>query len=329
MIKKYNFYFFILAVPLLAVDSKLIEMEKWSFSEKIAQIDSIEFDKEDTDRLLALKVLHRHLSQYYSRPWELNNSELNDVNNQMEPIREKILTLSKSDNENERFFSANFLGYLNIDEQAENSLFYLINIDSNNQNARIALDSIFGYNLDTPELRNKLAEELAIKDRKDLANTEFWGVARVHAGTWKLSEAVPYLIDSLKRKYEEDGVIDRTAAKQLKELGSLAEDALPILNELFEKRKADGNADFREIEALEYAISEINMGIIASNDQFNASDQINKEILEINKPITIIEDPKSLDEKVSEPEIRNWVLYGLGIFVFFAIVIFIIRKCKN
>ena len=40
----------------------------------------------------------------------------------------------------------------------------------------------------------------------------------------------------------------------LKELGSLAFSVLPRLKLLLEKRKNDGDADFREVEALEFAI---------------------------------------------------------------------------
>ena len=114
-----------------------------------------------------------------------------------------------------------------------------------------------------PELRNDLVTALSANPAVGKGTT-LRAMARNNIGEWGIEEAVPVLISILKAKSENGGPIDGPAVVQLKALGTKAREALPLLERLLEERKSAGTADFREIEALEFAVTAIGAPVVSS-----------------------------------------------------------------
>jgi hypothetical protein len=69
-----------------------------------------------------------------------------------------------------------------------------------------------------------------------------------------VEEAVPALTRFLEDSLAWGGPVDILAVRQLNALGPRAGDALPLLRHALEKRRAAGNAEFKELEALDHAV---------------------------------------------------------------------------
>jgi len=91
---------------------------------------------------------------------------------------------------------------------------------------------------------NRLDESLS--DSSGLFGT--WAFAIGYA---RIDEAVPILTNGL---LSDDPIYIKASANTLKQLGVSAKTSLPTLQDVFQKLKNDPKADFRVIEALEYAL---------------------------------------------------------------------------
>ena len=65
------------------------------------------------------------------------------------------------------------------------------------------------------------------------------------------------MVKIIEQSYADGKTVDREALEQLQWLGEDASETLPLLQRILEQLKRDGNADFREIESLEYAIAAV------------------------------------------------------------------------
>lgn len=177
------------------------------------------------------------------------------VRDQLEPLRPLAKQLAESEHSEERYYSAVLNSCLRQTEETRALLFKLAD-DEQRETAGTALDALFGLKLDTPELREKLVQALQ-EDTPPRERSTLHGLAITNVGAWGIIEALPVLIQKLAASSDGSGPVDRNIVRQIKALGPQAADALPLLRQLSEKRRAAGNADFRELEDLDHALSVI------------------------------------------------------------------------
>lgn len=305
----------LLFVSLLQADAPSFQqMERWSLDQKIDRVASLEADySEGSDWSEALKLLHRHLAQNYTGDNWRQSVENDEIRTKIEAIRPEIMDLVYSEVPGERFYGAQFLRYLEVDTEVEESLYLLLE-DTDNQ--KTALDAIFDYDLDTTDLRNELVQGLS-QNQEEASQSRFGMKAELWAGRWGLTEAADDLMLLVEENYQKKGKINRTALKSIKELGESAFSLLPRLQSLLERRLSDGDADFREIEALRYAISSVSRGL-PKEVEATASNSANS-IEGITAPKPAIEEPAGVvvAEPIEKPaeQSSNWWLWLVGLLV--------------
>ena len=255
--------FFILAMmagTLLADDPEFQKMREWSLQEKMDYVGSFTVDERGQSKQWekGMKALRYHLTERYSMQWAGNADSLKNIRNQVEEIRPLLMELGYSEVESDRFYAVEIGKYLNINQEVENMLYQVLDksVESSGQSQMSSLDAIFGYGLEKEELKKDLVDGLSTNP-EIARKSRFGPVAMGRAGKWALDEAVENLILLLEQKYEQQGNTMHGALKSLKELGPSAKEVLPRLGALYEQRKKDGDADFREIETLEFAIARI------------------------------------------------------------------------
>lgn len=203
-----------------------------------------------------LKQLHRAIVGNRPNVWAMPEPMLRGLQEELEPLRATAAELAVSANADERFYAALLNSYLRQTDDTRALLLKLAH-DETSATAGTAMDTLFGLKLDTPELRAELVQALQ-KDPPPKERRTLRALAKNNIGTWGVEEAVPVLIKQLEASAAGgDGhgkAVDRDVVRQLKALGPKAAAALPLLRQLLEKRKAEGNADFREIEDLEHAV---------------------------------------------------------------------------
>lgn len=205
-----------------------------------------------------LKQLHRAIVGNRPNVWAMPEPMRRSLQDELEPLRATAAELAASANADERFYAALLNSYLRQTDDTRALLLKLAH-DETSATAGTAMDTLFGLKRDTPALRAELVQALQEnpppKERRTLR-----ALAKNNIGTWGVQEAVPVLIKQLEASAagaNDNGpgkAVDRDVVRQLKALGPEAASALPLLRQLLEKRKAQGNADFREIEDLEHAV---------------------------------------------------------------------------
>ncbi len=233
-------------------------MEKWSLDKKLARINSEGFRSGDIDRKQAFKLVYHHMAQRHSVQWQGNANGLRDVRKKMERIRPAILEAAYSGDTHERTYAVDLGKYLLIDGGVEKMFYHVLEKElvGGGQGKLRSLDAIFGYGLDTPELRKELVSGLS-PDKEVAEKSRLGSIAMGRSGRWGLHEATENLISLLEENYQRTGNVKHGALKSLKELGPAAIEVLPRIKALHEQRKKDGDADFREVESLEFAIRSI------------------------------------------------------------------------
>lgn len=201
--------------------------------------------------LSQLKELHRAIVGNRPNVWAMPGPMLQAMQGELESLRPVAKQLAESAQSDERYYGAILNSYLKQTDESRTLLLKLAH-DERPETAGTAMDTLFGLKLDTPELRAELVQALQ-EDKPPREHSTMHSLARNSAGQWNLTEAVPALIALAEKTYQTEKRID-SVVKQLKLLGPAAAKALPTLNALLEKRRADGDADFREIEALEHAV---------------------------------------------------------------------------
>ena len=305
------------------------EVFSWPLSRKIEVLNNGVFPKPEIDEVLVQKMLHAQLSREYGIRWAEDSPEMKPLRGQMEALRPYIIQLSKSGRSADKSYAVTFGRYLQIDESTE-SMFYEV-LDSkladNESGVREVLDVIFAYDLDTPELRDELVQGLHLANGSE-NQSRFTSEAEFGAGRWNLFEAVNPLMDLVEDHYKLKGKANRTALKSLKELGASAVDVLPRLEKLLEMRLADGDADFREIEALEYAILSVSKGLPKETETTPLSSI--ESIEEVIAPEPAIEEPAEVvvaaPIKEDVEQSPNWWLWLVGAVVVIGGILKVCRK---
>lgn len=302
----------VFSASVFADDPEFQEMRGWPLEEKIEHVQSFAPDDRSPEWRTAMKALYYGFAEY-SVKWQGNVNGLQELREQVEPLRSRLLDLGYSKHEPDRFYAIAVGKYLKIDHEVEKMFFNVLDesVGNSGQSQNEALDVIFGYGLETPELRQELVAGLS--DAVTAQETSrFPRVAAGRSGRWGLHEASEHLIEMVERNYQTKGNVQHGALKSLKELGPAALSVLPRLEALLEERKKDGNADFRELEALEYAI-------------FNISGKIDPRQLEAQKrklehvSENDLESPKpkaKLSQTSTEKENPlTWISLILGAFI--------------
>jgi|GEM_PF-3034786 hypothetical protein len=278
---------------------------------------------------LVREMLYAELAQNYSITWQGNVGGLADLRSKMESLRPYIFELSESPKSSDNSYAVKFGKYLQIDRAAESMFYEILNtkLNENQDGVREVLDVIFGYNLDTEELRNELVQGLALN--KEIAEQSRFGKdAELDAGTWGLEEAATPLMLLVENSYSQTGKINRTAVKSLKELGASAAVVLPRLEKLLAQRLSDGNADFREIESLEYAISAIKRGV-GNYDTSSVSSTSTVQNYEIEELVKEPAEVKPVEVSEETPEQSSqWWMWLVGTLVILGGGVLFIRS-KN
>jgi hypothetical protein len=226
-----------------------------SLDEKINLVQTHANDLDKSRRNKVMKVLGYHLASNYSTQWQNGPDSLEAIRDKMEKLRPLVANLATSDDYNERTDALQLLRYLHVDNETKKIAFNILEIDNQDQGQRNcydALEIIFSYNFDTPELRQRLVQGLVDSEiRKKYHYTK--GV-ELYAGKWRLTEATDNLLSNVLEYYKVNGHVRCPALTSLKELGHYARSALPQLKKLLDERRQDPRADFREIELLEHTI---------------------------------------------------------------------------
>ena len=255
--------FYILLVmtgTLLAEDPEFQKMRAWSLQEKMDYIRSFKSEERAQSKQWrkGMKALQYHFSERYSTQWAGNPNGLSELRKQVEKMRPYLMELGYSETEFHRSYAVEIGKYLNIDTEVKDMLYHVLerSIEQSGQSKLRSLNVIFGYDLGTEELKQELIDGLSTNP--EIAKKSLFGPAAMgKAGKWGLDGAVENLMLLLEQKYQQQGNAMHGALKSLKELGPSAKEILPRLEALYEQRKKDGDADFREIEAFEFAIARI------------------------------------------------------------------------
>lgn len=316
-----------LVVTLFADDPEFQKMRKWSLEEKIDFVQSFSKDERAKNWEKGMKALKFHFSERYSTQWTGNYGGLEEIREQVEEIRPLIMELGYSGVEPHRFYAVGIGKYLKIDNEVKEMLYHVLDesVETPGQSKDATLDVIFGYDLETPDLKSELLKELSL-DQKIAKNAKYQGGTYLYAGRWGLAEAAPLLIDLLEKHYAERKNAKHGALQALKELGPVAVKVLPRIKALYEQRKKDGDAEFREIEALEFAIQRISKE--ADSHTNNQRESIPREISRF--PLKKTDTEKSAATKQLSKSPINWLLIIAGVLVLGSLtLLFKARKDKS
>lgn len=226
-----------------------------TLNEKIDRLSDYVDSSDIKQRNKYKKLLSYHLAGNYSVKWQGNPDGLIDLRNQMEKIRPLVRKLAVSENFDERSSAVGFMRYLKIDQEVEKMTYAILEKDTTRdgrRNAWDAIDLLFAYGLETPELRQRLVTGLIDPVTRDMY--PYTDGAELYLGKWRLSEAADNLYLKTMDYYKKNSHVRCAALASLKELGYSARSVLPQIKTLLEERRKDPKADFREIELIQYTI---------------------------------------------------------------------------
>jgi len=202
--------------------------------------------------LKQLKELHRAIVGNRPNVWTMPEPMRQAMQSELEPLRPIAKQLAESTVSDERYYGAILNSYLKQTDESRALLLALAH-DQRPETAGTAMDTLFGLKLDTPELRAELVQALQ-ENSPSRPKSTLHAMAINNIGDWGVHEAVPTLIMMLEDSLAKGGPINGPAVIQLKTLGMNARSAVPLLKKLAESRRAAGDADFKELEALDHAV---------------------------------------------------------------------------
>lgn len=199
-----------------------------------------------------LKALHHALAGGRPNVWIMPPEMLRSTQESVEPLREIAKQLAESPASAERYYGAVLNSYLKQTDGTKSLLLKLAH-DDRAETAGTAMDAIFGLKIETPELRQELVAAMQ-EDKAPRGHSTLYSMAVTNVGRWGIIEALPILAKQLESSSDGTTPVDRDVVRQIKALGTSAASALPLLRRLAEKRRAAGDADFRELEDLDHAV---------------------------------------------------------------------------
>jgi hypothetical protein len=226
-------------------------------NDRVEEIHQLWTQTNDIQKLDITKLGELRIELYGNRPnvWNMYPKHLKELRESIEPLRDMALELAQSEDEHQRYHAASLLAYLEPSDVTKSALLDLAR-DKNSSTAVTSLDTLFGMGWDTPELRQELISDLDRIAEGKKSQT----IAFTKAGKWGLVEAVPAMIKILERTYFDKTIQEKGILRQFRHLGTEAAEALPMLEKILEQRKRDGDADFRELESLEFAVAAVQNG---------------------------------------------------------------------
>lgn len=231
------------------------EVFNWPLDRKIQTLIDDGPYADGVDELLVRKMLRAELSRKYSVKWQGNANGLDVLRAKMERLSPYIRDLAQTDNPGDIFYAIEFRKYTKIGESSSGFFYEVLNKSADEpSNVSAVLDVIFGYNFDTPELRSEIIRGLST-DPETSSSARYGDIGILRAGKWGLEGASSNLMDLLELHYSQTGNVRHGSLTSIKELGESASSVHERLKQLYDKVKEDGSASFREIEALEHALS--------------------------------------------------------------------------
>jgi hypothetical protein len=242
-----------------------------------------------------LKQLHHAIMGGRPNVWAMPPNMLVPLQDQIEPLRGIAKELAQSARADDRFYGAILNSYLKQTNETHSLLLKLAH-DEHKGTAETSIDTLFGLHLDTPELRRDLLN--ALQETSTTYST-LHSIALNNIGTWEVIEALPILMKILEDSAVNGGPVDRGIVRQIKALGPRAVAALPLLLQLRDKRRAAGDADFRELEDLDYAVlvvsGEYKSSVTGENNTSQSRSMLPPLPVQSRIPLTdTIKDPLSL-----------------------------------
>lgn len=225
--------------------------------DKVGEVHQLWKQNDNIQDLETSKLNELRIELYGNRPnvWNMHPNQLRGLRESVEPLREMALQLAESENEDQRYHAASLLAYLEPNETIKGIMMKFTR-DSNPSTVSNSLNVIFGMGWDTPELR----EELILDLERIAEGKRSQTIAFTNVGKWGVVEAVPAMMKILERTYIDKTIQEKGILKQFQYLGKDAAEALPLLEKILQQRKRDGDADFRELESLEYAVAAVKEG---------------------------------------------------------------------
>ncbi len=199
-----------------------------------------------------LKALHHALAGGRPNAWRMPPEMLRSTQEAVEPLRDLAKELAESQSSGARYYGAVLNSYLK-QTAGTRSLLLMLAHDDRSDTAGTAMDALFGFKIETPELRRELVAAMQ-ENNGPREHSTLYSLAVTNVGRWGVVEALPVLLRRLESFSDGTIEVDRNVVRQIKELGTSAASALPLLRLLAEKRRSAGDADFREIEDLDHAV---------------------------------------------------------------------------
>jgi hypothetical protein len=226
-------------------------------NDRVEEIHQLWTQTNDIQKLDITKLGELRIELYGNRPnvWNMYPKHLKKMRASIEPLRDVALALAQSADEHQRYHAASLLAYLEPSDVTKLALLDLAR-DKHSSTAVTSMDTLFGMGWDTPELRKEVVQHLENK----LEGKPYRGLAFTGVGKWGVKEAVPVLIEILKKSYTDKNFKGKSSLRQFRYLGTEASEALPVLEKILAQRKRDGDADFRELESLEFAVAAVQSG---------------------------------------------------------------------
>ncbi len=221
-------------------------------SEVTKLLDSRSSAAEQPFDLERLKALHHALAGGRPNVWIMPPEMLRSTQESVEPLRDIAKQLAESPASAERYYGAVLNSYLKQTDGTKSLLLKLAH-DDRAETAGTAMDALFGLKIETPELRQELVAAMQ-EDKAPREHSTLYSMAVTNVGRWGVIEALPILLKQLESSSDGTTPVDRDVVRQIKALGTNAASALPLLRRLAEKRRAAGDADFKELEDLEHAV---------------------------------------------------------------------------
>jgi hypothetical protein len=306
-----HFLLLILMGLYTSLSADILGLDK--LNRKVEEVRQLWKQADDIQNLEVSELNELRIELYGNRPnvWNMHPAQLKNLSDSVEPLREMALQLAESENKHQRYHAASLLAYLEPSETTKKALLQLA-YDKGKSTAATSLSTVFGMGWDTPELRLELVRDLERIVEGEKSET----IAFTNVGKWGLVEAVPAMMKILERTYFDKTIQEKGILRQFQYLGKDAAEALPLLEQILAQRKRDGDADFKELESLEYAVAAVKEGGIRQ-ESWRDIKQEDVDRKRTPKPQNVEErsriadskknegDPRLPEEEVTEPESPN------------------------
>ena len=268
-------------------------------------IQSINKDENNQERALAKLRTEIRTILFNANDGAEKKRLQSEISSKLEPINPLLVRAASSESERLKSLSVDLTRHTNVNEQVVDVLRKIVlerKFDSGQGyiigNAFWVLYEKGFIDADIESaMVNRLAESL------NDGSGRFGDLAFL-TGHAKIESAIPILIKGL---VSSEDYIMLASAKSLKQYGALAREALPTLQDVLQKKSGLRNENYREIEALEFAISAITNPRLTDGsreDRRPSSEYFNEHPISTNAKMPV--QPPCLTESKSTP--WRWII---------------------